>query len=352
MTRTAQYITKSSFIIIISLLAVFSCSKKEPIEKKVELEKVFLQGEVQGTFYHITYLHPSGKNFHQEIKKTLQEFDDSFSIFDSLSLISRINRNEANIILNEQFIDLYKIAEDISIKTNGAFDMTVGPLVKLWGFNNAERLSVNQSMINKIMPAVGYQKLQLIGKKIVKENPDITLDANAIAQGYSCDLVAELLRKKGIENYMVEIGGEIITKGKSPRGDVWKIGINKPIDDSTNVNSEIQAVVLLEDMALATSGNYRKFYYLNGKKFGHEIDPHNGWPTHHNLLSVSVIAPTCIAADAYATAFMVMGVVKSIELLQSLPEIEAYFIYEDKNGENKTVYTRGFWKYLEGNKKQ
>ncbi len=345
-----QRVTKYS-LLLLALFFLFSCSKKKAIVEKAELRKVFLQGEVQGTYYHITYLHPTGKDYHKDIKDVLQGFDKNFSVFDSLSLISRINRNEENTILNNQFIELFTIAQEVSKNTHGAFDLTVSPLVKLWGFNNGKRITVNQSMINRIMPQVGYQKVQLNGDKILKENPKTTLDANAIAQGYSCDLVANLLIKRGVQNYMVEIGGEVITKGNSPRGDSWKIGINKPIEDSTNLVSEIEDVVLLKDMALATSGNYRKFYYLNGKKFGHEIDPITGWPIHHNLLSVSVIAPTCIKADAYATAFMVLGVEKSIHILQKLTDIEAYFIYSDENGKNKTIYTRGFWGYLEKNKK-
>jgi thiamine biosynthesis lipoprotein len=337
----------SLLIFSITLLFFSSCSQKQ--QKASGLQKVFLEGEIQGSTYHITYLDAQGRNFHNEIKAELARFDKSLSVFDSTSVISRINKNDSTVEVDTLFKYVFRIAQEVSEKTNGAFDMTVGPLVKLWGFNNGQRITVTQDMVDSLKPFIGYQKVRLEGNKIIKDDPNIQLDANAIAQGFSCDIIGNLLESKGIKNYMVEIGGEIMTKGKSPRNDAWRIGINKPIDDSTSTVNEIADIAILENTGLATSGNYRKFYYHDGKKYGHEIDPHTGFPITHKLLSVTVLAPNCITADAYATAFMVMGTVKSIHLLQKLPGVEAYFIYQNDIGKIKTIYTRGFWKRLESN---
>jgi len=338
---------KTTTICIGILLVLFTvaCSKEKP---KPTIKEVKLEGYIQGSSYHITYLDMKGRNFQKEIKAALEHFNKSLSVFDSTSVISLINKNDSAVQADTLFKRVFIVAEEVSKKTDGAFDMTVGPLVKLWGFNNGKRIEVTQHMVDSLKPVIGYEKVHLVGNKIVKDNPKIQLDANALAQGYSSDIIGKLLESKGIKNYMVEIGGEVITKGKSPRGDDWKIGINKPIDDSTSTISQIQDVVLLKNIAISTSGNYRKFYYYKGKKYSHEIDPHSGYPENNNVLSVSVIAPECITADAYATAFMVLGMVKSVRLLQKLPGVDAYFIYKDnKDGKNKVIYTRGFEKYLE-----
>lgn len=337
------------FSILIISLVLLSCSKKQETAA-TQLQKVFLEGEVQGTTYHITYMHPDGENFHEEIMTLLKDFDNNFSVYDSLSVISRINRNDSTVQVDTLFKTMFRKAQEVSKKTNGAFDLTVGPLVKLWGFNNGKRITVTQDMVDSVKKVIGYEKVRIESDKIVKDSAGVMLDANAIAQGYSCDLVGKLLESKGVKNYMVEIGGEILCKGKSPRNSEWKIGINKPIEDSTSTVSEIQEIVLLSNIALATSGNYRKFYIHNGQKYGHEIDPSTGFPATHKLLSVTVTAPDCMTADAYATAFMVMGTVKSIHLLQKLPGIEAYFIYKNNEGTIRTLYTRGFWKLLERNR--
>lgn len=328
----------------ISLIAIaltaFACKPKQS-----EYETIKLQGFVQGSTYHITYMDSLGRDLHPEIKAELKKFDQSMSVFDSSSVISRINRNE-DVQADSIFIEVFNKALEVSQKTDGAFDMTVGPLVRMWGFNNGKKITVTQAMVDSVKEFIGYQKVKLIGDSLVKEDPRISLDANAIAQGYSCDLIAKFLESKGIHNYMVEIGGEIMTRGESPRGDDWKIGINKPIDDSTSTISEIQEIVHIKNLGLNTSGNYRKFYMHNGKKYSHEIDPHTGYPVTHNLLSATIIAPDCMTADAYATACMVLGLEKSQALINSLPNIEGYFIYSTPDG-NKEVWTKGFEKYLD-----
>ncbi len=322
-------------------LSVFACKPKQA----TDFETIKLEGFVQGSTYHITYMDSLGRDLHTEIKAELKKFDQSMSVFDSSSVISRINRNEEGVQADSIFIEVFKKALEVSEKTDGAFDMTVGPLVRMWGFNNGQKITVTQTMVDSVKEFIGYRKASLNGTQLIKDDPRISLDANAIAQGYSCDLIAKFLEDKGIHNYMVEIGGEIMTRGGSPRGDNWKIGINKPIDDSTSTVSEIQEIVKLQNVGLATSGNYRKFYMHNGKKYAHEIDPHTGYPVTHNLLSATIIAPDCMTADAYATACMVLGLEKSQTLINSLPNIEGYFIYSTPDG-NKEVWTKGFEKYL------
>lgn len=334
---------KRIFLFLSLVCCFYSCTNK----KQQSLQTVKLNGFIQGTTYSITYLHPEGIDFHDSIKIQLKDFEHSMSIYDSSSVISHINNNKANIKADSIFIAVFEKAQEISTLTNGAFDMTVAPLVRMWGFHNKQRKPVTQAMIDSVKVFIGYEKVRLEGRKLIKENPNIMLDANAIAKGFSCDLIGQFFETQGVENYMVEIGGEIKTKGKSPRSDRWKVGINKAIDDSTNLVKEIQEVVFLENCAMATSGSYRKFYLRDGKKYSHEIDPHTGHPVEYNLLSVSIIAPEAITADALATACMVLGTEKSIALLNTLEDIEGYFILSDEKGENKTVMTTGFNQYLE-----
>ncbi|MDR1679876.1 MAG: FAD:protein FMN transferase [Prevotellaceae bacterium] len=327
---------------LLIVIAFFSCKKNE----NPALKKMYFEGAIQGTTYHISYLDSAGRDFHREILDTLHAFDRSLSLFDSMSVISRINRNDSTVRTDSLFRSVFRTAQEVSKKTYGYFDMTVGPLVRLWGFNNAKRITVTPRMIDSLRPYTGYQKVWLQGDRLIKYYPAIQLDANAIAQGYSCDLIGELLERKGIVNYLVEIGGEIATKGHNPQNSAWSVAISRPVDDSTSTINEIQQVIRVENCGLATSGNYRKFYMHNGQKFGHAINPFTGCPVTHNLLSVTVIAPTAIEADAYATAFMVMGISKSFELLKNLPKLEAYFIYRDKDNKMQVLYTRGFEKML------
>lgn len=307
---------------------------------------IFNKGEAQGTTYSITYEQPNGIDLQDKIEKRLHEFDLSLSTYVSQSVISRINRNEPTVQTDTDFEYMFKIARQVSEHTNGAFDITVGPLVKAWGFSfgNLEHKKIPD--VKEILPFIGFKKVRIENHKLIKDDPRILIDANALAQGQSSDIIAKLLEDKGCKNYMVEIGGEIVCKGKNPEGLNWRIGIDKPVDDSTSTTNEIQTILSVSNCALSTSGNYRKFYYLNGKKYAHEIDPRTGFPVVHNLLSATVIAPTCIQADAYATAFMVIGVDSSLKVCKSIPSTECYLIYTNKEGKNQVIYTEGFKKYL------
>jgi FAD:protein FMN transferase len=181
---------------------------------------------------------------------------------------------------------------------------------------------------------------------LIKDDSRIIIDANAVAQGQSSDIIAKLLEANGCKNYMIEIGGEVACKGLSPSNSKWRIGIDKAIDDTTNTNNGLQAVVEMSSGGMTTAGSYRKFYIKDGKKYAHIIDPHTGMPVSHNLLSATVIAPTALLADAYDTAFMVMGIDSSLAVCKRIPGLECYLIYVDESGNNQVIYSPGFKKYL------
>lgn len=314
---------------------------------KTEYKKI--SGSIQGTTYHITYEDRPGRNLKPRIEQLLNKFDLSLSSYKKQSLISRINRNEPHVKLDKYFRKVYHKAEEVYHISGGAFDITVGPLVRAWGFGPEGKITADSSKIDSILNYIGMDKISLEGNMIVKQNPNIMLDVNAIAQGYSVDIVAEFLDRKGIVNYLVEIGGEVKTKGVNEEGLVWKIGIDKPIDNNMIPGQDLQAIINLKNKAIATSGNYRKFYEKNGLKYTHSIDPKTGYPVVSRLLSATVMTNDCMTADAYATAFMVMGFEKSIILLSNQDTLNAYLIYSDENGEFKTYVTPGMKKLLNKN---
>lgn len=302
------------------------------------------EGMVFGTIYHITY--QSDTDYQKEIEEELQKVDNSLSPFNKTSIISRVNRNE-KVKVNEMFTEVFQLAEKISGETNGAFDITVAPMVNAWGFGFKTGNPPTKQTIDSLRAIVGFHKVALKDGFVSKENPKTMLDCSAIAKGYGTDVVAKFLKKKGIQNFMVEIGGEIVVSGNSEKQVPWRIGINKPTDDSLNTNQELQEVVNVSDIAMATSGNYRNFYYKNGKKYAHTIDPKTGYPVQHNILSATVLAKDCATADAYATSFMVMGLDGAKKVLEKHPEICAYLIYADHKGNNRIWYSPSLKKILE-----
>ena len=290
-------------------------------------------GMVFGTTYNITYQCDS--NLHNSIIRELEKVDEALSPFNKKSVITAVNNNN-DIEVNDMFADVFLLAQKISDDTSGDFDITVAPLVNAWGFGFKNGTQPTKYNIDSLKNIIGYKKVRLEGRKVVKKDKRLMLDCSSIAKGYGSDVVARFLQKRGVKNYMVEIGGEIVTKGISPKRVPWKIGVTRPVDDSLSVSKELQSVINVTDKAMATSGNYRNFYYKNGKKYAHTIDPHTGYPVQHNILSATVIADNCATADAYATAFMVMGLEKAQKLLERHPELMAYFIYSNKDGKNKT----------------
>ena len=294
------------------------------------------RGMVFGTVYHITY--QSSKSLQKDIEAELAKVDASLSPFNERSIITAVNENRDTVV-NKMFSDVFALAMKISDSTNGAFDITVAPLVNAWGFGFKGGVMPSRHQVDSLKALVGYHKVSLSNGRVSKTDPRIMLDCSSIAKGYGCDVVAKFLSAKGIDNYMVEIGGEIVTRGISEKRLPWKIGVTKPTDDSLNVNQEIQTIINVTDKAMATSGNYRNFYYKNGRKYAHTIDPSTGYPVQHNILSSTVIADDCATADAYATAFMVMGLDKAKTILSRHPELMAYFILASDDGTNKVWFS-------------
>ncbi len=291
-------------------------------------------GLIFGTTYNITY--QSDEDLHKEVLAKLKEVDGALSMFNEKSTITKINNNE-DVTPSEMFTDVFQLAQKISQETNGSFDITVAPLVNIWGFGFKKGEEPTKHAIDSLKALIGYQKVSYDGKRVVKKDPRITLDCSAIAKGYGADVVARLLDEKGIKNYLVEIGGEVVTRGISEKRVPWKIGVTKPTEDPTETG-DLQTVLNVTDKAMATSGNYRNFYYKGGKKYAHTIDPKTGYPVQHNILSATVLCDECARADAFATAFMVMGLERAKKVLEKNPDLMVYFIY-DKNGQNDVWFS-------------
>ena len=292
--------------------------------------------KVFGTFYHAVYQCDSDLTY--SINAELAKVDQALSPFNPNSVITAVNQNK-EVELNDMFTDVFNLAMDISKDTDGAFDITVAPLVNAWGFGFKSGIEPTKEQVDSLMQIIGYQKVTLEGCKIRKTDDRIMLDCSAIAKGYGTDVVARMLRSRGVNNFMIEIGGEIVTSGVNPDRKPWRVGISKPSDDPTGSDSGVQSIVNITDKAMATSGNYRNFYYKGGKKYAHTIDPKTGYPVQHNILSATVFAKSCSVADAYATSFMVMGLEKARQLLERHPELMAYLIYSDNDGNNAVWYS-------------
>ena len=315
-------------ILIIGSIYIIAQQRSAPYQKD--------EGFIFGTVYHITY--QNDNNLIQDIEAELDKVNKTFSTFDSTSIISLINQNKP-VKINDMFAEIFDLSEEISTETEGAFDITVAPLVNVWGFGFKSGQKPTKEKIDSLRLLVGYNKVKLYENGVKKKNPKIMLDCSAVAKGYGSDIVARYLRDQGVKNFMVEIGGEIVTSGLSENRLPWKIGVTKPSDNKTDMNQEVETILNVTDKAMATSGNYRNFYYKGGKKYAHTIDPKTGYPVQHSLLSATVLAKNCATADAYATSFMVMGVEKAEALLEKHPELMAYFIYAGPKGELKTWYS-------------
>ena len=297
-------------------------------------------GLIFGTMYSVTY--QSKTDLKTSIDSMLKVFDGSLSPFNDTATISRINRNE-RVIADELFATVFRKSLEVSEATGGAFDITVAPLVNAWGFGFKQGSFPDSIMVDSLLQLIGYEKVSMNEQgEVVKQDERMMLNCSAIAKGYAVDVIANLLKSKGVKNMMVDIGGEVVVHGKNPKEKKWRIGINKPVDDSLATNQELERIVEITDAAIATSGNYRNFYYNNGKKYAHTIDPSTGYPVQHSLLSATVVANDCMTADAYATAFMVMGVEKALEIAESNPAIEAFFIFSNEEGNLQTCQTSGF----------
>ena len=300
------------------------------IRQRISMPYQHTEDFIFGTTYQITYQYDI--DLRDSIKAQLLKVDNSLSPFNEESVISAINYNQS-AKPDKMFLDVFRQAMEISRETNGAFDITVAPLVNAWGFGFQEVSMPSPRQVDSLKAIVGYQKLSLVNGVIRKEDPRMMIDCSAIAKGYGVDVVANYLRSRGVENFMIEIGGEIVAQGVNPKRRPWRIGVTKPTEDTLNVESrKLQTILNVDNVAMATSGNYRNFYYKGGKRYAHTIDPHTGYPVQHNILSATVLAKSCMVADAYATSFMVMGLDGAKEILRKHPDLMAYLIYDDGHG--------------------
>ena len=303
--------------LFLACIVLFSSCKKNEIYQ--------YSGEVFGTYFSISYIGEENPELPRQIDSVLQNINHLYSIFDTASLVSKLNRNEP-VVLTADFTAMVQKALRISQETDGAFDITVGPLVNLWGFGNEKADTVSQAAVDSVRQFVGYQKIRIDNGAITKEDSRIKLDFNAIAKGKAVDDVAEFLVRNGYKNCLVDIGGEVRAEGTKPRGKAWRVGIQIPTDTKDGV-VEADYIFEMTGKSVATSGNYRNYKEINGERYNHIADPRTGVCRSSNLLSVTVIANDCATADAYATAFMVMGLDEAMTFLQKHPELAGHFVY-------------------------
>ena len=323
---------KKSIILMMGLALLTACGKQP--------QKIILQGEAQGSYYAVTYYDEQGRNFQQDIDSIFHAVDVSVNLWVDTSVISKVNRNE-DVTLDSIFVDNFRIAQKAAALSGGYFDPTISPIVAAWGFSYKHGDSITPQLIDSLKQLVDYRKIRIEDGKVIKENPDMKLDFNAIAQGYTSDMIASFLDSRGITNYLVDTGGEIMAKGAKPNGQPWIVGIEKPAEnwDSEQV---VQTRVALRDKGLVTSGSTRKYVERDGKRYSHCIDPNTGYPVEHQVLSATVLAENSVWADALASICMVMGMEKSLPLIESLDGVEAYYIYVNEKGDLETFATEGF----------
>ena len=327
---------KRVFILVVGFAMLASCGKQP--------RKIVLQGLAQGSYYAVTYYDDQGRNFQHGIDSIFHAVDMSVNLWVDSSVISKVNRNE-EVVLDQIFIDNFNIAQEAAKLSDGYFDPTISPIVAAWGFSYKRGDSITPQLIDSLKPLVDYRKVRIENGKIVKENPIMTLDFNAVAQGYTSDLIAGFLESQGIKNYLVDTGGEIMAKGEKPNGKPWVVGIEKPAE---NMDSEqvVQTRIALRDKGLVTSGSTRKYVERDGKRYSHSINPKTGYPVEHNVLSVTVLAKNSVWADALASICMVMGLEQSLPLIESLEGVEAYYIFMNNDNEFETFSTEGFKELL------
>ncbi|MBN2634239.1 MAG: FAD:protein FMN transferase [Bacteroidales bacterium] len=304
-------------------------------------------GTTQGTTYSVVFENNDGRDpseLKAEVERIFARFDMSLSLYEDSSIVSKINRNE-KARPDKWFVDVFQRSKEIYWLTGGSFDITVGPLVRAWGFGPDEHRNFDPEVIDSLRNLVGMDKVVLKNGEILKEDARIMLDFNAIAQGYAVDVVASYLEESGIGSFLVEIGGEVRVRGDK-NGSLWRIGIDRPVENNFTPGQDLTAVIEMKDRSLATSGNYRKFYVEDGIKYSHTIDPRTGYPARNTLLSATILASDCSTADAVATACMVMGKDKTIEFLERHPEYDAYLVFSDYEGNFRTWMTESMEEFI------
>lgn len=321
-------------------LALMGCENQPQV---FENESV---GYVQGSTYQIKYITAQEEDWTASFDSIFQVVDLSMSTYKDESLISKINEGDTLVEVDALFMSVISRSLEISNESEGLFDVTVGPLVELWGFGKTKEIDIDSAKVDSAKALIGYQQIVVKGSS-VKVPKGFKIDFNSIAQGYTVDVVANFLEEKGVDRYMVEVGGEVRAKGKNIKDNYWKIGVDKPSDE-IDPEDRFQMIIELRDKSLATSGNYRKYWVdrKTGIKYAHTIDPKTGFPARNQLLSVSIIADECMNADAYATTCMVLGLDKALTFIERKDGLEAYFISTDENGDWKVNFTKGFEQYI------
>ena len=283
------------------------------------------EGKVFGTYYNIRY--EATDDLQPAIQAALEAFDRSLSMFNPYSVLSAINANR-DTTTDAAFEQMWAEAERVYTLSNGAFDITVAPLVKAFGFGRKsdQYSAISSQTIDSLRAFIGFEKVRLVDHKVVKSDPRVQIDGGAVAKGQACDMIAAVLRDKGCTNYLVDIGGEIVARGVNDKGQAWHIGITKPNLNNEGAQEDLQEILAVSDICMATSGNYRNYYYADGERRSHTIDPRTGYPVQHSVLSATVVSSTCMRADALATACMVLGAEEAIEMIDRAEDAACYFI--------------------------
>ena len=333
------------FVLLFSFSILLSCNSDG---KKKQYADYFQEnGEIFTTSYNIKYAY--SRSLKSEITDELNRFDLSLNPFKKNSIITKVNNNEP-VELDSFFVNVFNKSIEVSENSNGYFDITTSPLINAWGFGFQNMDSVTPELIDSLKQFVGYEKITINNSgEVIKADSRVQINTSAIAKGYSCDVVANLLESYGIENYMIEIGGEVSAKGVNEKGVCWRIGVDKPKDESLFIEHELQTIISLCNKSLATSGNYRNYYVKDGKKYAHTINPKTGYPSETDILGATVIANDCMTADAYATAFVAMGLNRSIEAAKGLEGVDYYFIFANEDESFGVVYSDGFEQYIADN---
>ncbi|MDR2120202.1 MAG: FAD:protein FMN transferase [Tannerella sp.] len=294
-------------------------------------------GNVFHTYYRIKYR--SERILTNEIETELRAFDLSLNPFNPNSTVAKVNRNEDTEV-DAWFASVFTKAMEVSEKSGGLFDVTAAPLINVWGFGFERKDSVTPHVLDSLKTFVGYRKVRLEGNRVVKDDPRLMLNFSAIAKGYACDVVAAALEREGVKDYMIDIGGEVAVAGLNPHGECWRIGINTPEEGAPATEDHLSEIVrLCRKCGMATSGNYRNFYVKDGKRYAHTINPSTGYPSENTILSATIVAPDCMTADAYATAFMVMGAEDARRMAEGIPEIAYYIICTGADGNDEVLYS-------------
>lgn len=322
------------FGLLVPVLLVLSCNSSK------NLHRVSLAGETQGTYYAITYLDAKERNFQEQVDSILKAVDMSASLWIDNSIISRVNNGDSLVEADQIFIDNFNLSKEVSRLTDGYFDFTIGPLAQAWGFHRKGKMELTGAQVDSLHRLVNYNMVHLDGNIVKMDMKGMKFDFNAIAQGYTVDLLAKMLDEKGVKHFIIDVGGEIIARNRKPDGSNWRVGIEKPSENS-NDERVLQEIIQLENKALATSGSYRKYFEKDGKRYSHAISPKTGYPVDHHLLSVTVLADNAAYADALATAFLVMGLENSKLYLSKLTQVEAYFIFWSEKNEYEVYLTDG-----------